>query len=114
LSIRLLKMFRIDPAVLPASEDAQGAAAVATNDSSMASRVGENARSRPTVQEKEKEKDTKVAENATRGLSAVSAEGGNGPSMRVAKDTQVSAAELTNGSSVASGDGGSVCSMPAI
>ena len=110
----MLKTFRIDPAAVPALEDTKVAAAVVTNDSSMVSRVGKNARSRPTAQEKEREKDTKVAESATGGLSVVSPEGGNGRSMRVAKDTEVAAAELTNGSSVASGQGGSVCSMPAI
>jgi hypothetical protein len=108
LSILYLKMLRI-LAVFPASEAAQLVAAGATNDSSVVSRVGENARSRPTAQEE----DEKVVESPANGLSVVSEEGGNGRSMHVAKDTPVSAAEAANGSSVASGEDGSVCLIQA-
>jgi hypothetical protein len=100
-------MLRIDLAVLPASEGAQVVEAAATNDSSVVSRVGGNARSRPTAQEE----DTKVAQSPANGLSVVSEEGGNVRSMRVTKDTPVSAADRMRGSIVASEEGGSVCSI---
>jgi hypothetical protein len=109
LSILYLKMLRINPAVLPASEGAQVVAAAATNDSSVVSREGENAGSRPTAEEE----DTRVAESPANGLSVVSEEGGNVRSMRVTKDTPVSAADAMRGSIVALEEGGSVCSIPA-
>ena len=109
MSILYLKMLRIDLAVLPASEGAQVVAAVATNDSSLVSRVEENARSKPTAEEE----DTKVAESPANGLSGASEEGGNVRSMRVTKDTLVSGADPMSGSIVALEEGGSVCSIPA-